>query len=99
MKTLFLLAVGTAFGMGTASMLHTDHHNHFAGSSATVAQSVTQNNDAAFRDGLYLGRIAAEAGAAPHIAISRWSTTEDRASFSAGYQRGYNELLAGRPRS
>jgi hypothetical protein len=92
MKTLFLLAVGTALGMGTASMLHTDHQNHFAGSSATVAQ----NNDAAFRDGFFLGRIAAEAGTAPYIAIGRWSTEEDRASFTAGYQRGYNEVLASR---
>jgi hypothetical protein len=99
MKTLFLLAVGTALGMGTASMLHTDHHNHFAASSATVAQTVDQNNDAAFRDGLYLGRIAAEAGAAPYIAIGRWLTAEDRASFTEGYQRGYNEVLASRPRS
>jgi hypothetical protein len=90
MKTLFLLAVGTALGMGAASMLRTDHHNHFVGSSVTVAQ----NNDAAFRDGFYLGRIAAKAGAAPYIAIGRWSTAEDRASFTSGYQRGYNEVPA-----
>jgi hypothetical protein len=100
MKTLFLLAVGTALGMGTASMLHTGHPNQFAGPSATaaqnIAQNITQNNDAAFRDGLYLGRIAAQAGAAPYIAIARWSTAEDRASFTTGYQRGYNEVLASR---
>jgi hypothetical protein len=95
MKTLFLLAVGTALGMGTASMLRTGHHNHFAGSSATVAQ----NNDGAFRDGFFLGRIAAEAGAAPYIAVGRWSTTEDRAPFTAGYQQGYKEALASRSRS
>jgi hypothetical protein len=92
MKTLVLLAIGTALGMGTASMLRTDHHNHFDGSSATIAQ----NNDAAFRDGFYLGRIAAKDGAAPYIAIGRWSTAEDRASFTAGYQRGYNDVHANR---
>jgi hypothetical protein len=99
MKTLFLLAVGTALGMGTASMLHAGHPNQFAGSSATAAQNIIQTNDAAFRDGLYLGRIAAKAGAAPYIAIARWSAAEDRTSFTAGYQRGYNEVLASRPRS
>ena len=96
MKTLFLLAVGTTLGMGTASMLRTDHHNHFAGSSATVAQDVAQNNDAAFRDGFYLGRIAA--GPERTYSIGRWSTAQDRGSFTAGYQRGYNEALASRPR-
>jgi hypothetical protein len=95
MKTLFLLAVGTALGMGTAAMLGTDHHSHFVDSSATVVQ----NNDAAFRDGFFLGRIAAEAGAVPYIAIGRWSTPEDRASFTAGYHQGYKEVLARRSRS
>jgi hypothetical protein len=93
MKTLLLLAVGTALGMGTSSMLRSDHHNYFAGSSATV----TQSNDGAFRDGFYLGQITAEAGAAPYIAIGRWSTLEDRASFTAGYQHGYAEVLGRRP--
>jgi len=92
MKTLFLLAVGTMLGMGTASMLRADHQNHFVASTATVAQ----NNDAAFRDGFFLARIAAEAGAMPYIAIARWSTAEDRASFTAGYQHGYKEGLASR---
>jgi hypothetical protein len=95
MKTLFLLAVGTALGMGTASMLHADHHGHFAGSSAAIEQ----NDHGAFRDGLFLGRIAAEAGAMPYIAVGRWSTAEDRASFTAGYQEGYKKAFASRPRS
>jgi hypothetical protein len=90
MKPLFLLALGTALGMGTAPMLRSDYHNLFAGSSATAAQ----DNDGAFRDGFYLGRIAAQAGTAPYIAIGRWWTAEDRTSFTVGYQRGYNQVLA-----
>jgi len=55
-----------------------------------------QNSDGAFRDGLYLGKLAADRGAESHIAIGRWATAQDRASFTAGYQRGYNEVLASR---
>jgi hypothetical protein len=92
MKTFSLFALVAALGMGTASMLRTDHHNHFSSPNQTVAQTI----DGAFRDGLYLGRLAAEGGAEPHVAIGRWATLEDRASFTAGYQRGYNEFLASR---
>jgi hypothetical protein len=92
MKSLFLLGVGIALGMGTASMLPPVHQNHFAGSIPTVEQ----NNDGAFRDGFFLGRLTAEAGAAPYIAIGRWSTAQDRASFTAGYRQGYSEVLANR---
>jgi hypothetical protein len=49
--------------------------------------------DGAFRDGLYLGKLAAEAGQPQRPAIGRWSTGQDRATFSAGYRRGYNEFL------
>jgi hypothetical protein len=51
-------------------------------------------NDGAFRDGLYLGKLAAKDGPPLRIAIGRWSTDQDRAMFTAGYRRGYNESLA-----
>ena len=88
MKTISLLALALTLGMGTASMLNTDNHNS--------NQAVVQNADAAFRDGLYLGRLAAEAGAEPHVARGRWATLGDRALFSAGYQEGYSGSLASR---
>ncbi|MGD0182895.1 MAG: hypothetical protein ABSC15_24040 [Terriglobales bacterium] len=88
MKTISLFALALTFGMGTASMLNTDNHNS--------NQAVVQNADAAFRDGLYLGRLAAEAGAEPHVARGRWATLGDRALFSAGYQEGYRGSLASR---
>src|SRR5450631_3035622 len=50
--------------------------------------------DAAFRDGLYVGKLAAEAGRPLHAPAGRWSSDADRASFVAGFQRGYNETLA-----
>ncbi len=88
MKTISLFALALTFGMGTASMLNTDNHNS--------NQAVVQNADAAFRDGLYLGRLAAEAGSEPHVARGRWATLGDRALFSAGYQEGYRGSLASR---
>jgi hypothetical protein len=51
--------------------------------------------DAAFRDGMYLGKLTAERGQPPRPAIGRWSTERDRAMFTAGYRRGYNEALTG----
>src|SRR5271169_6016498 len=92
MKALSLFALMAALGMGTASMLRTDHQNQFSNPNQTVAQAT----DAAFRDGLYLGKLAAEHGAEPHLAIGRWAALEDRSSFTAGYQQGYSEYLGGR---
>jgi hypothetical protein len=47
--------------------------------------------DGAFRDGLYLGKLAAESGRPLRPAIGRWSADQDRSMFTAGYRRGYNE--------
>ena len=54
--------------------------------------------NAAYRDGLYLGRLAAEQGSPAHFATGRWARTEDRGDFVAGYQESYNEVLASRVR-
>jgi len=89
MKTLALFTLATALGIGTASLLRTDHP---ASSNQTVAQAI----DGAFRDGMYLGKLAAERGEGSHVAIGRWATPKDRSSFATGYQQGYNEFLASR---
>ena len=87
MKTISLFALALTLGMGTASMLNTNNQN---------SNQPVQNADAAFRDGLYLGKLAAQAGAEPHVARGRWATLGDRALFSAGYQEGYSGSLASR---
>ena len=79
-------------GTGAASILRS-HQNHPLLNSN---QAVAQDADGAFRDGLYLGRLAAESGAEPRIAVGRWATVEDRSSFTAGYQQGYSQALASR---
>lgn len=50
--------------------------------------------DGAYRDGLYMGRLAAQSGRPLRPVTGRWSTSQDRASFAAGYTRGHNEALA-----
>jgi hypothetical protein len=47
------------------------------------------NADGAFRDGVYLGKLAAGSGQPPYLAVGRWSTEQDRRAFIAGYRRGY----------
>jgi hypothetical protein len=50
--------------------------------------------DGAFRDGLYLGKLTADRGQPFRPAIGRWSSQQDRAMFTAGYRRGYREVVA-----
>ncbi len=45
--------------------------------------------NAAYRDGLYLGKLDAKANLPAHLASGRWSRDLDRASFNAGYGAGY----------
>lgn len=47
--------------------------------------------DGAFRDGLYLGKLAAQDGQPMRAAIGRWSTEQARSMFRAGYRRGYSD--------
>ncbi len=95
MKRLSLFAAVIALGMGTAALLHGDRRVAYFSANFNVAQTT----NGAFRDGLYLGRLAAERGMAPRVARGRWATAEDQASFTAGYERGYKEVLASRAMS
>jgi hypothetical protein len=49
--------------------------------------------DGAFRDGLFIGSLTAETGLSSRPPVGRWSNPSDRASFLAGYQHGYDEVL------
>jgi hypothetical protein len=50
--------------------------------------------DGAFRDGMFVGRMAAARGERRHPLIGRWVSAADRASFAAGYERGYDDAFA-----
>jgi hypothetical protein len=45
--------------------------------------------DGAYRDGLYLGRLDAQAGRVSRPAVARWSRETDRDMFRAGYEEGF----------
>lgn len=49
--------------------------------------------DAAYRDGLFLGKFDGRAGRKHRACVGRWSTQRDRASFASGYQQGYAQAL------
>lgn len=83
-----LLAYVLAMGcVGTSAML--------VQLDATLRQRVSVDrqlaNDAAFRDGVYLGKLARAANRRTRPPIARWSTEKDRASFAAGYRQGFGE--------
>ena len=82
-----LLAYVLAMGcVGTSAML--------VQRDVTMRQKpsdVRLTNDAAYRDGLYLGKLAHAAKRQAHPPIGRWSTEKDRASFAMGYQQGFGE--------
>jgi hypothetical protein len=61
----------------------------FRNNNTHQAISAKWATDGAFRDGLYLGKIAADGGEQYRIAVGRWSRPDDRANFAAGYEQGY----------
>jgi hypothetical protein len=79
---VIVLAATAALGLGNRGA------NSNANGEGTFA------SDGAFRDGLYLGQLAATSGRAMHPAIGRWSTEQDRANFALGYSRGYERSAA-----
>jgi hypothetical protein len=90
MGKLSTTALAIVVCLGSTAML-TNRNRTVASNASAEANWAT---DGAFRDGLYLGKLAAEHGQAPHPALGRWSTNRDRSQFADGYRRGY-ESLAG----
>lgn len=85
MVKLSLSALAIAACLGSTAMLTNSQHPV----PSSVSAEAILATDGAFRDGLYLGRMAAERGQALRPAIGRWSTDRDRSMFAAGYRRGY----------
>lgn len=90
MSKLATYALVMAVSMGTSAML--GNRNRAMNPDASAESRVAANG--AFRDGLYQGKLAAENGQPRRPALGRWSTEQDRATFAAGYERGYIESLA-----
>ena len=90
MSKLSKYAFAFAACLGTMAMLANSNGKVIADAGAEARFA----SDGAFRDGLYLGKLAAEGSQPLRPAIGRWSTEQDRSMFSAGYQRGYSDSLA-----
>jgi len=91
MDKLFTVVLAITVCAGTTALLAN------SGRSARQAQTADAQMaaDGAFRDGLFVGRFTAEGGRPLRPPIGRWSNAQDRASFAAGYRRGYDDFLAG----
>jgi hypothetical protein len=59
-----------------------------------AAGNAPQLTNAAFRDGRYMARLDIENGRGPYLSIGRWSTNADRASYVAGYQQAYPQVIS-----
>jgi hypothetical protein len=87
-KTIISLAVAFALSALSAGAFLTH-----SGRALDPADSpeVRFAEDGAFRDGLYLGKLAAQSQRVQRPAIGRWSGDQDRVSFAAGYRLGYEQ--------
>jgi hypothetical protein len=90
MSKLFTCVLAIAVSLGTTAMLANSKRTTNSNSKADA----TLDADGAFRDGLYLGQLDSASGQPARAAVGRWSTDQDRATFLAGYRRGYAQALA-----
>lgn len=90
MSNLSTYTLAIAVCLGTTALLAISNHTV----KPIVSAELRLAADGAFRDGLYLGRLAAKRGQPSRPGIGRWSTDQDRSMFAAGYRRGYDASLA-----
>jgi hypothetical protein len=94
----YILAI--AVSLATTAMLNNGHRSIKTNASFSNGNFSNTNlearmqADGAFRDGFYLGKLAAESGRARRPAIGRWSAERERVTFTSGYLRGYDEVQA-----
>ncbi len=87
MKRFASYALAVMFGVGTGAVLSKGVSANTIASNHVVVQDGT---DAAFHDGLYMGKHDAEEGRLRHVSTGRWSTSIDRSQYAAGYDAGFN---------
>jgi len=70
----------------------------FRGVNASQISTADSNNatKAAYRDGLFVGKLAATSGNPREVSTGRWISKEDRASYETGYQKAYGDVIASR---
>lgn len=91
MRNLPVFTIVIALCLGAAvGMIQSGRSSDGWQSSSVQAARATS---APYRDGLYLGKLAAARGGESQISTGRWTTEADRASFKAGFQQGYDAGL------
>jgi hypothetical protein len=90
MNKVLTFALAMVVCLGTTALLATRSQTSAGGQKSDAILDA----DGAFRDGIYMGRLTAERGRPAHPMTGRWASDKDRASFAAGYNRGYNDSLA-----
>ncbi|HXW13510.1 MAG TPA: hypothetical protein VEN79_03285 [Terriglobia bacterium] len=95
MRTISLYVLLIALSAGSAATVESAMRTR----SIPANANTLRENSAPFRDGLYLGQLAARNGDEPRIAVGRWAREQNRAAFREGYQRGYGQALIHRARA
>jgi hypothetical protein len=96
MTKLYLYIAVLALFAGATATLQAILHETQQSLRSVVEADASHAASAAFRDGLYLGQLAAKQGGPIRVASGRWATDGDRTLFTAGYQQGYHDVLANR---
>jgi hypothetical protein len=86
MSNFVTWSLALAMCLGTSAALAI----HYPGTRPEYSAESRLALDGAYRDGLYIGKLAAKSGRRSRPPIGRWSAEKDRASFLAGYERTYN---------
>ncbi len=87
MKKFSLYAITVALTLGATVLLAAGTGRR----SGITSDLPDARMDAAFRDGLFLGRRDVAAGRAQHLVTGRWSGAADRRLFVSGYLQAYRE--------
>jgi hypothetical protein len=93
MKTIFILTLALSVLAVAAVIQGRKMESNIAEHSASADLQPAQMM-AAFRDGMYLGKLAAQGGEARHVSVTRWAAAGDRQAFAAGYEHAYAANLA-----
>jgi hypothetical protein len=63
--------------------------------ATSQSRSIDPLLTAAYRDGLYVGKLAAQRGEQRLAPVGRWATQTDRDAFLAGYEQANPEIAEG----
>ena len=86
------LTLATHVVQGTRSMKETPETSVKSQAAATSQlRAADPSLAAAYRDGLYVGKLAAQRGEQRLAPVGRWSAQDDRDAFLSGYQQTNTE--------